>query len=200
LQDMGPSMIMHDGDLQRIVDAAHHGKITDLEQLLRYTRWPLVRVYGEEVLSIIKRFQPAPATPFSTRTPLQPRAQLNSSADPEATSTKIKRRNKCGACNHEGHIGQCWAPKRAQEYSSRRPASNRSKCTMHPLHPSRVSAPSNNENAPLVALETNVVRVGTMPGEFSHLLNTSTRPHCSLCLVLGGSFCAEIAPVSFYAT
>ena len=109
LQDIGPSVIMHDDTLQRIVDAAHHGKIADVDQLIRETRWALARTHGEEVISIVRRFHPiTAANSFSTRTPLQARFQVNDAStatSPYAGAEKVKRRNKCSACNGEGHIG-----------------------------------------------------------------------------------------------
>lgn len=104
LQDLGPSVIMHDDTVQRIVDAAHNGKISNVDQLIRETRWALAHTLGEEVLSILQRFYPVTAAkPFSTRKPLQPRIQVNDATSSTAGAEQGKRR-KCSACNGEDHI------------------------------------------------------------------------------------------------
>ena len=60
LRDFGPSMILPNTMLDRIVDCAHWNKIKSVDDLRRETDWFHAGVYGPEVLDIIIRIRPAP--------------------------------------------------------------------------------------------------------------------------------------------
>lgn len=122
LRDMGPSVIMTNDVLQRIIDCAHHHKINTSEELRRETGWAKAEQYSTEVLEIIKAHTVTVtvplASPFSV-VPLRPKTSLSintasttipsTSASGETSSSHPnllpKCRNKCGACGLEGHNG-----------------------------------------------------------------------------------------------
>ena len=105
LRQMGAGLIMTDDVLARIVDCAHFNKIRNQDTLAKETRWIWVNTYAIDVLEIIQGF-PARLTQqqLTTTTPLQPR-QKPAPAASSPVVEKVRRRNKCSACNSEGHIG-----------------------------------------------------------------------------------------------
>ena len=56
LDDLGPSLVLPDGVLQRVVDAARAQKIRTLEDIHRETNWIKVQDYGEDVLKIVLEY------------------------------------------------------------------------------------------------------------------------------------------------
>src|SRR5258705_7684186 len=89
LIDIGPSLIMPDGVLDRIVACAHYLKIKSVEDLKRETHWSKTNQFGTEVLSLIHHIIPVPVTSaVFTTAPLQPRRSIpHTSAPPPATSS-----------------------------------------------------------------------------------------------------------------
>ncbi|KAI5982404.1 P-loop containing nucleoside triphosphate hydrolase protein [Pisolithus albus] len=64
LNDIGPSIVMCNTTLGRIVNCAHHHKINSIQDLRRETAWPDADRYGGEVLSLIQRHAVPLASPF----------------------------------------------------------------------------------------------------------------------------------------
>jgi hypothetical protein len=107
LQDLGAALFMGDKALQRIVDSSHYGKINNEEQLQRETRLSWAADDAKEILELIRRHPPQPpVTPLTTSAPLQPRnrlTNLKTEAPQSPVEDKVKRRNRCCACNQPGH-------------------------------------------------------------------------------------------------
>jgi hypothetical protein len=104
LDMMGTGLVMSDDILQRIVICAHYRKIQSLEDLLRETRWIGAREYFNDIQGLLEIHSPPPQTaPLTTRVPLRTLDPVV--APSEVTTAKPKRRNRCGACKMEGHIG-----------------------------------------------------------------------------------------------
>ncbi|KIJ15265.1 hypothetical protein PAXINDRAFT_77373 [Paxillus involutus ATCC 200175] len=55
LSDLGPSLLMTNALLDRIIDGAHHHKIHTIQDLWKETSWTDSEKYGEEVLTIIRQ-------------------------------------------------------------------------------------------------------------------------------------------------
>ncbi|KAJ7182546.1 hypothetical protein C8R43DRAFT_829069, partial [Mycena crocata] len=53
LKNSGPSIVMSNEVLQRIIDCAHFFKISSTEQLARETQWAGVTEFGTEVVDLI---------------------------------------------------------------------------------------------------------------------------------------------------
>lgn len=56
LRNMGPSIIMGDDTIQRLVDCARQFKIRDLTDLWRETKWVRYKDLGGEVLTLLHRW------------------------------------------------------------------------------------------------------------------------------------------------
>ncbi|KIJ12990.1 hypothetical protein PAXINDRAFT_14203 [Paxillus involutus ATCC 200175] len=139
LIDIGPSLVMPDDILDRIVTCAHYLKIKSVDDLRRETHWSKTNQFGAEVISVIHHIIPIPITPaVFTTTPLQSRCSIlqTSTSFPvtpsvnlstsrqlpaevgrqsETTGNSSSKKNKCSACGLEGHNRH-----------------NRTACTMHP--------------------------------------------------------------------
>ncbi|KIK73188.1 hypothetical protein PAXRUDRAFT_123326, partial [Paxillus rubicundulus Ve08.2h10] len=104
LNDLGPSLIMPDAILDRIVDAAHHCKVNSIQDLKRETGWTDSYAYGDDVVTIIRRHAIPLPSPFVT-TPLRLNASTSIAgpSDQHSCITATKRCNKCSACGQEGH-------------------------------------------------------------------------------------------------
>ena len=103
---MGHGLVMSDETLQRIVDCADQGKIQTAENLSRETRWIWAREFFPDILQLIhKHFPPAQPAPLTTSAPLQTHHQNHPGPSAGSTTQKPKRRNRCGACKMDGHIG-----------------------------------------------------------------------------------------------
>ncbi|KIK12430.1 hypothetical protein PISMIDRAFT_120902 [Pisolithus microcarpus 441] len=109
LNDIGPCIVMCNATLERIVDCAHHHKISTIQDLKRETTWLDADQYGGEVLSLIRRHA-APLVSLFISTPLRetmsPSNVLTTShASPSPTPNSIitRRKAKCSACGQEGH-------------------------------------------------------------------------------------------------
>jgi hypothetical protein len=120
LHDLGTTLIMTDNVLDRIVDRTHFGKIIEVEQLAKETRWVWAHAYGPEVLQILSQHI-VKTTPIllTTSVTLQPQSHTNQDiAIPiQSAADKVKWWNKCGACKAEGHIGTSWRLHRPAIYS-----------------------------------------------------------------------------------
>lgn len=53
LKDMGSSVVLTNGQLERLVDCAHFGKVTTMDQLNREVQWSSADEFGQDVLNII---------------------------------------------------------------------------------------------------------------------------------------------------
>ncbi|KAG2031717.1 hypothetical protein BDR03DRAFT_875382, partial [Suillus americanus] len=71
LSDLGPSLVLPNCTLDRIVDCAHHRKITSTLNLKRETGWTDADRFGNEIIALIQRHTPLTVSPFTT-TPLRP--------------------------------------------------------------------------------------------------------------------------------
>jgi len=118
LIDIGPSIVMPDDVLDRIVACGHYHKIKTLDDLRQETHWNRSNQFGAELVALIHRIIPHPITPaVFTTTPLQPRSPQTSlslpgtsSSNPttrcplSATDLSVQsRKKKCTACGLEGH-------------------------------------------------------------------------------------------------
>lgn len=70
LNDQGPSLVMPNYVLNRVVDCAHHHKLQTIQDLRKETTWSDVDRFGEEVLAIIQRHAALCPSPFCS-TPLR---------------------------------------------------------------------------------------------------------------------------------
>ncbi|KIJ09814.1 hypothetical protein PAXINDRAFT_86935 [Paxillus involutus ATCC 200175] len=118
LNDHGPSLVMPNTTLDRIVNCAHHRKIHTAQDLKRETGWTDTERFSMEIVAIIQRHAPPLPSPFVS-TPLRPTSSNNISITsrlrPPTPTSPIshtihslnipKQRNKCSACGHEGHNG-----------------------------------------------------------------------------------------------
>jgi hypothetical protein len=104
LKNNGPGMIMTNQTLQRIIDCAHCGKITDSDELAKETHWTRAGEYGKEILSLIKAHQ-QPLTP-STADSLAPVSATTSNHQPDVPMKTTKKR-VCSKCQGIDHIGEC---------------------------------------------------------------------------------------------
>ena len=77
---VGSSLILTDRQLERLVDCAHFGKITNVEQLKKEVRWALIDEFGQDVVQIIM-----------TECPPQPRVRTR-----RKKTTASKRSKKFG--------------------------------------------------------------------------------------------------------
>lgn len=103
LNDLGPTIVMPNAMLDRIVDCVHHQKIQNIVDLKKETGWTDVESFGEEVIALIKKYALLPrSAPFAT-TPLRP-VTIPQSLVPVPAAVE-KRRNRCSACGLEGHNG-----------------------------------------------------------------------------------------------
>ena len=112
-----PCIVMSDGTVDRIVDCTHHCKIQSLADLKKETGWIDVDQFGNEVIAIILRHVPLPASPFVS-TPLRPTAMsgiLNVADSPVSSrhpavvlsvnGPSAKHVIRCSACGQDGHNG-----------------------------------------------------------------------------------------------
>lgn len=67
LRDFGPSVVLPNTILDRIVDCAHYGVIKELDDLRREASWGQAKCYGAEVLGLIEQY-PTPASLESSST------------------------------------------------------------------------------------------------------------------------------------
>ena len=97
--DFGAAIIMPNAILDRIIDSAHHHKIQTVQDLKRETAggWTDAEKFGDEVVGIVRAHAP---TPFAA-SPLRPLT----AAVTHPIGGSSTRKNKCSACNHEGHNG-----------------------------------------------------------------------------------------------
>ncbi|KAG6883457.1 hypothetical protein C0992_008701, partial [Termitomyces sp. T32_za158] len=105
LKDFGPTLIMPEGVLDRIVSCARYFKIQTAEDLLRETRWDECARYGEQVVDLILQHRPLPhiSAPIS-QTPMQfitPNKLATSSNT--ASAPKSRAPAKCSSCGGVGH-------------------------------------------------------------------------------------------------
>ncbi|KAG2148115.1 P-loop containing nucleoside triphosphate hydrolase protein [Suillus clintonianus] len=122
LCDYGPSLVMPDSVLDRIVDCAQHTKIVTIQDLRKETRWSGSDEFGGDIITIIHRLFPVPASaPVLTLAPLQHQSSsvsvnnsannnsANNSANNNATppsnplQSTARKASRCSACNIEGH-------------------------------------------------------------------------------------------------
>jgi hypothetical protein len=91
IRNLGVRILMTDVVLNRIVDCAHFGKLTAVEQLLKETTWPRERIqeFGETIITLINdHHPPAPAnTALSVEGDAQPKRSIV----------------RCSACGVVGH-------------------------------------------------------------------------------------------------
>ncbi|KIK78749.1 hypothetical protein PAXRUDRAFT_163135 [Paxillus rubicundulus Ve08.2h10] len=66
LNDLGPSLLMTNALLDRIIDCAHHHKIHTTQDLRKETSWTDSEKYGEEVVAIIRQHAAPLPSPFNT--------------------------------------------------------------------------------------------------------------------------------------
>ncbi|KAI0038957.1 hypothetical protein FA95DRAFT_1504847 [Auriscalpium vulgare] len=98
----GPSLIMSDAILSRIVDATHAHRIKSVEDLQETTHWNRAADLGAEVLALINLHVPPPPPPPPLRNANDPQSSTSQAASSAPRSVSIKR---CGACGAQGHIG-----------------------------------------------------------------------------------------------
>ncbi|KAG1888914.1 uncharacterized protein F5891DRAFT_966066 [Suillus fuscotomentosus] len=129
LIDLGPTVVMGDMVLDRIVDCAHFQKIKVAKDLRKETHWSVNDDLAKEVIAIIHCIIPIS---LYTTAPLQqcplstivhaPNSRLVASNGPPADVKKVQ---KCSACGQTGH----------------------NKCgRVCQMHPSRISSAAGKEN------------------------------------------------------
>lgn len=109
LRDLGPSLIMSNDVLERIIDCSRARKISSREELVKETRWHRAAEDGEEILTIVRSHQPQIAPLPSIlliSSPLRPRPEVINDVLPPSALLPPKKRNKCKQCKAEGHIGK----------------------------------------------------------------------------------------------
>jgi len=79
LNDLGPSLVMPNVILDRIIDCAHHRKILNVQDLRRETGWSDAEMFGDEVIAVIMQYA-APLPPPFISTPLRPNASSSNTA------------------------------------------------------------------------------------------------------------------------
>jgi len=114
LIDLGPTVVMGDSVLDRIVDCAHFQKIKVADDLRKETHWSVNDNLAKEVITIIHHIIPIS---LYTTAPLQqrplstivhapnsglaqpPSAHIASNGPPAG----VKKLQKCSACGQAGH-------------------------------------------------------------------------------------------------
>lgn len=109
LIDLGPTVVMGDSVLDRIVDCSHFEKIKIIEDLRKETHWSVNDDLAREVITIIHRIIPIS---LYTTTPLQQRPLSNTVSAPNNGLAQhpalnppagVKRVSRCSACGQPGH-------------------------------------------------------------------------------------------------
>jgi hypothetical protein len=116
----GAQFIMTDEILERIVDMAHFGKLTDLVTFQSQVNWRYCDRWGTQILGIVTVHFPPVATP--PRDSLRPvdnlpgpstgRQSLTTSGSTGATNMasgskpRARRQSRCGSCGSTSHIGK----------------------------------------------------------------------------------------------
>ncbi|KAG2137187.1 hypothetical protein BD769DRAFT_1351874, partial [Suillus cothurnatus] len=109
LIDLGPTIVMGDSILDRIVDCAHFEKIKTIEDLRKETHWSANDDLAREVISIIHHIIPIS---LYVTTPLQQCPLSNTVSTPNNglarnpalnPPTGVKRVLRCSACGQAGH-------------------------------------------------------------------------------------------------
>ncbi|KAG1880833.1 hypothetical protein F4604DRAFT_1578316 [Suillus subluteus] len=108
LNDLGPSLVLPNCTLDRIVDCAHHRKINSILDLKKETGWTDSDRFGNEIITLIQRHAPPIASPFVTMPlsyPSTGNVPVLATPCPAARTNAptLKHKNKCSACNNEGH-------------------------------------------------------------------------------------------------
>ncbi|KZP32768.1 hypothetical protein FIBSPDRAFT_722178 [Athelia psychrophila] len=101
LKNLGPSIVMSNKTLDRIVDCAHIHKITTISQLKHETQWSRADTYGVAVIALIVVHSPS-IPPVPARAPailIQP-SPTNGLVTPVTAITP----KKCSSCKALGHI------------------------------------------------------------------------------------------------
>lgn len=154
LIDIGPSIIMSDSILDRLVNCAHHEKIKTIEDFRKETHWLATDKYEPEVLAIIHRIIPVKVVSVAlTNTPLQ-RRPLSTVANPPrggnvalpSTVSAVKKTNRCSACQQEGHNSMyCYTLCSTSSGLTCSPERNRI-CLLHPTHNATHTSTTDKEN------------------------------------------------------
>ncbi|KAG1736671.1 P-loop containing nucleoside triphosphate hydrolase protein [Suillus paluster] len=103
LNDLGPTVVMPNAMLDRIVDCVHHHKIQNILDLKKETGWTDVENFGEEVITLIKKYMPLPHPVLFTTTPLTRPGPVQPQPLAPVPAAVERRRNRCSACSLEGH-------------------------------------------------------------------------------------------------
>ncbi|KAF8219277.1 hypothetical protein L208DRAFT_1341853, partial [Tricholoma matsutake] len=117
LHDLGPTLIMPNEVLNRIIDCAHYHKINSTSELKNETRWDEIEQCGDEVLEIIQCLRPqvSAASPLTTTplrtlpTPIRPSTPALNLASPNlptSTTTANHSKSRCSTCGLVGHNGK----------------------------------------------------------------------------------------------
>jgi hypothetical protein len=91
IRNLGVRILMTDVVLNRIVDCAHFGKLTAVEQLLKETTWPKERVqeFGQTIITLISDHHPP--------------APVNTAPSVEGETQPKRSIVRCSACGLVGH-------------------------------------------------------------------------------------------------
>ncbi|KAG2743437.1 hypothetical protein P692DRAFT_201723562 [Suillus brevipes Sb2] len=104
LNDYGPSLVMPDSVLDRIVGCAHYQKIVTIDDLRKETRWSGVDQFGGDVIAVIHSIIPVSVpVPVFTSNPLQPALPRQSVNNTSSNTQANRKQSRCSACNLEGH-------------------------------------------------------------------------------------------------
>jgi hypothetical protein len=106
LIDIGPSIIMSDLILDRLVNCTHHEKIKTIENFHKETHWPATDKYGPEVLAIIHHIISVKVVSVALTNTLLQRHPLSTVANPPtggnvalpSTVSVVKKMNRYSTC------------------------------------------------------------------------------------------------------
>ncbi|KAG1839904.1 hypothetical protein DFJ58DRAFT_667460 [Suillus subalutaceus] len=111
LNDLGPSLVMPNSMLDRIIDCAHYYKLNSVHDVKKETGWMDADKFSAEIVALVQRHALPVASPCA-RTPLRPHLSSHvnvplplPSPCPAPRTNTTKRKIKCSACNQEGHNG-----------------------------------------------------------------------------------------------
>ncbi|KAG2140003.1 hypothetical protein BD769DRAFT_1350302 [Suillus cothurnatus] len=80
LNDYGPGVTMPDSVLDRIINCAHHHKISTIDDLHKETKWSAADCFGSDVIAIVQCIIPVPVLLPVFTTATHPRQSLPSTS------------------------------------------------------------------------------------------------------------------------
>jgi len=109
LIDLGPSLVLPDLVLSRIIDCAWVYKLSTTSDIFRETRWVGSDEYGSAILQLVRQHLPAPHAQalHPINTPLSADAlRSRLEAIDQSLATRTTQKRTCRACGASGHISR----------------------------------------------------------------------------------------------